>query len=68
MALRRYLSPVKYCLRAYQAMYRNRPLFKTAKNLSQRLVSAYEHGCISWMEYDDWMEELWVAADNGECK
>jgi hypothetical protein len=49
-------------------MYRNRPLLKKAKSLSRRLVGAYEHGHISWMEYDDWMEELWVAADNGECK
>lgn len=68
MALSSYLRPVRDCLRTYQAMYRKRPLLKKVKSLSRRLVSAYEHGEISWMDYNNWMEELWTAADDGECK
>jgi hypothetical protein len=68
MALSGYLSPVRYRLRVYQAMYRKRSLLKKVKSLSQRLVSAYEHGQISWVEYDGWMEDLWAAADHGECE
>jgi hypothetical protein len=43
-------------------------LQKRAKILSQDLLSTYEQDKISWKEFDSWMEELWIAADNQDCK
>lgn len=63
MAVRGFFTLVKS---TYRAIYRRRTLSTKVKKLSECMTSAYQDNEISWMDYDDWMEELWVAADEGE--
>ncbi|EWY97430.1 hypothetical protein FOCG_16322 [Fusarium oxysporum f. sp. radicis-lycopersici 26381] len=60
-----YLTLLMKYLRMYKAVYEERTSLKEVKRLSQRLRTAYEHDRISWMDFNDWMEELWAAADEG---
>ncbi|KAK7419104.1 hypothetical protein QQZ08_011007 [Neonectria magnoliae] len=49
-----------------RATYRRRTLSAKVTKLSQYLTSIYQDNQISWMDYDDWMEELQIAADEGD--
>jgi hypothetical protein len=63
-----YWIQICHYLWACKRFQRRRTLQEKAKLLSQDLLSAYEKDKISWKEFDDWMEELWAAADNQECE
>ena len=68
MELRACWSQMRHNIRAWKPFKGRKTLQGRAKILSQDLLSAYEQDKISWKEFDSWMEELWVAADNQDCK
>ncbi|KAH6869649.1 hypothetical protein B0T10DRAFT_418271 [Thelonectria olida] len=66
--MEKFYIPIKSGFKTWVARYKTRALLIKAEKVSLYISSAYQDNQISWMDYDSWMEELWVAADKGECK